>query len=562
MNDFDIQSYTNEDEEDIVVDPKKRRTSTSTNNNDQAPMELNVKSNSSWNLSNSGIEDISNDNDNALTPSCSQSACSYLSAASIHKPTQKSERHRTPSRTRTILTNFLDSVSTEQKQRIDNYIGRFFVGCNIPFSIIDSSFFKEMVRELRPAYSPPCSKTLSTSILDKIYENVLTEDGRKLSAESVMLIDGWKNSANNTKQVVTIIHSSDGDNAFIDAVDLTGVPETGEELHEICNNSITIAKEKYNVDLYAVVSDNASNMKKMGRLSTNLIHTTCNSHTGNLLAKDVIDKEIATKVTSILKEFKNCNLEKLILDNNGTKIKLPIDTRWCTYRDSFQSLIKNLTVLKKIVAEGYRVKDEIAQALFDNNFIENVLSMIEIQNPICTLINECQDINCNIADAANKWITLEVPDQFQHFLKKRRDMSLNVYTLTANYLHPVYRGELLSEEQKDEVDSYLIGLLDKDGLTSLHEFKTNSGLFGDLKEKHVTTPATFWGLTERKHPQLSKLALRLLKIPASSAQLERVFSSWSFVHSDLRNRLGSDKSKKLLHCYYSMRLRLKNQGTD
>jgi hypothetical protein len=57
------------------------------------------------------------------------------------------------------------------------------------------------------------------------------------------------------------------------------------------------------------------------------------------------------------------------------------------------------------------------------------------------------------------------------------------------------------------------------------------------------------------HPNLAKLAVRLLLIPASSAQLERIFSAWSLIHTPIRNRLTFDKSKKLMHVYYSLRVR-------
>lgn len=61
-------------------------------------------------------------------------------------------------------------------------------------------------------------------------------------------------------------------------------------------------------------------------------------------------------------------------------------------------------------------------------------------------------------------------------------------------------------------------------------------------------------MAEMKHPTLAKLANKLLKMPASSAQLERVFSNWGHIHSAIRNRLTFDRSKKLVHIYYSLRL--------
>jgi hypothetical protein len=73
----------------------------------------------------------------------------------------------------------------------------------------------------------------------------------------------------------------------------------------------------YNTTVYAVVSDNASHspMLKMGRLVKHIIwHSTCNSHTGNLLAKDVTDKILNENISLILKEYKHPDLEKLVIN--------------------------------------------------------------------------------------------------------------------------------------------------------------------------------------------------------------------------------------------------------
>ena len=40
---------------------------------------------------------------------------------------------------------------------------------------------------------------------------------------------------------------------------------------------------------------------------------------------------------------------------------------------------------------------------------------------------------------------------------------------------------------------------------------------------------------------------------ASSASVERIFSNFSFVHSKLRNKLGVEKTAKLVMCYRMLR---------
>ncbi|KAK9730705.1 hAT family C-terminal dimerization region [Popillia japonica] len=73
-------------------------------------------------------------------------------------------------------------------------------------------------------------------------------------------------------------------------------------------------------------------------------------------------------------------------------------------------------------------------------------------------------------------------------------------------------------------------------------------------------------LTEVECPNLAGLAIKLLKIPAASEQIERVFSSWGHVHSFSRNRLTFERSKKLAHIYYTLRISdkeyLNNEETD
>jgi hypothetical protein len=65
-------------------------------------------------------------------------------------------------------------------------------------------------------------------------------------------------------------------------------------------------------------------------------------------------------------------------------------------------------------------------------------------------------------------------------------------------------------------------------------------------KKQQLTPGAFWSLFQNKHQDISNIAEKLLNFPASTAQLEKIFSNWSYVHNPLRNRLEEERSKKLL----------------
>lgn len=102
--------------------------------------------------------------------------------------------------------------------------------------------------------------------------------------------------------------------------------------------------------------------------------------------------------------------------------------------------------------------------------------------------------------------------------------------------------------------NHIFEQLDSGGLESLRLFTLNDGTFALLQKKEVTSPKTFWHYaSEQGHEQLALFAMKYLKVPGSTAQLERLFSHWAFIHSDIRNRLSVETSKKLVNVYFTLR---------
>lgn len=159
-------------------------------------------------------------------------------------------------------------------------------------------------------------------------------------------------------------------------------------------------------------------------------------------------------------------------------------------------------------------------------------------------------------DAANLWINLKLPDNFLRYedkLNARKKMALNKYALAAYYLDPRYDNAKLDDSQNGTVQFFFLKYLDSNGLNSYDEFIKKTGVFSILNEKGIHKPLVYWSLAEREHPQLALLAQKLLKIPASSAQIERLFSNWSFIQPLVRNRLTFERQKKLVHIYYTLK---------
>lgn len=157
-------------------------------------------------------------------------------------------------------------------------------------------------------------------MLDKIHNEITSKTVKDHETVGVLLIDGWKNSAANTKLVVCTIHTVIDKSMYLNSWDLTGIKETGDVLTEIVDEAMEIAKNKFNIRIYAV-SDNASAMILMGK-SVNLWHVTCASHNGNLLAKSLVNARFAESVNRLLREFKQPGPEKEVIKGGGQKIVL------------------------------------------------------------------------------------------------------------------------------------------------------------------------------------------------------------------------------------------------
>ena len=175
------------------------------------------------------------------------------------------------------------------------------------------------------------------------------------------------------------------------------------------------------------------------------------------------------------------------------------------------------------------------------------------------MINKCQRDKCNIADAVEEWLLLQFPicdDEYESLLKARLKKVINPINLAANTLHPVYKGRIFSNNSKynEMAKQFFEENLDKTLLEDLDAYLNKQGIFATLEEKHVKNPEKFWCLAETKHPTLSDLASKLMNIPSSTAPIESLFSQWSYVHSKLRNRLSTEKSKKLIYIYYTLKM--------
>jgi len=193
---------------------------------------------------------------------------------------------------------------------------------------------------------------------------------------------------------------------------------------------------------------------------------------------------------------------------------------------------------------------------------------VAIIKPSAVALNRVQCNDTTTAVAAEVWERLarELQHQSQdvcsHF-KKRLDMALGPVHYLANILDHRFQGRHLIDQQKNVVYQYLDEV---DPRLTAVALAVQSGsdpfpgyLFRDSMKSVL--PQTWWKVAlsslegsdfqEVKEP-LRSLTDQLLTATASTAGLERIFSSFGLVQSKLRNKLGNEKASKLTFLFKSM----------
>ena len=215
----------------------------------------------------------------------------------------------------------------KRKESLDFALGMLFIAGSLSFNLVESPVFKKFVSILDPTYDVPTRQTLSTTIIEKVKTKIQTTLKPRTSVTGTLMIDGWKNTSNNSKTVTVIVKPQNMDEIFLKSYDFSKLPESHSNLLPVVEDAVQLSHDLYGIEVTSYVSDNAANMLKTGKES-NLISYGCKAHTGNLYVQDVFSKPLFNKVHEILVQFKNTTLQTIMKDCGGKSIYLANETRW------------------------------------------------------------------------------------------------------------------------------------------------------------------------------------------------------------------------------------------
>lgn len=467
------------------------------------------------------------------------------------------------------VSSFAVVTDSRSKDMLDEQITRLFLATGIPFAIADHPEFQKTMSMLRPGYKAPNRKAIGGYLLDKVYSKITDNKKAELKDKEVTLVqDGWSDISNNPV-IANSLQSSETEDHFLNAIETGSSKKTADYCAALAKDAINLAETDFQCKVTSVVTDNE---KKMQATRANLEEENpqltvygCSAHILNLCGQDISPPAIINQVVEINKYFRNHHIPGALLNDISGSIKpqLPGETRWGSQYKCLDTYIKNRPFLLLIIAQNEDLIDDRIKTLIHNTYLFNEAKHLhQQQGHIIKALNTLQSDQATIATACEVWINLlECQDLKPHHekIQKRFDQVMTPAHFLANLLHPKYKGQKLTAAQTTSAQQ-VVGESDPALLPELLSFSCDAlGLPNTLTSETViqnTNPIVWWQCVEKSgkiNPALCQIARRLLKMPASSASLERVFSNFGFLQSKLRNRLGIQKAAKMVVCYRYLR---------
>ncbi|KAG8148070.1 hypothetical protein E2320_000136 [Naja naja] len=269
------------------------------------------------------------------------------------------------------------------------------------------------------------------------------------------------------------------------------------------------------------------------------IDTSGNVHTAAYL------EELAAEVIITCKKNFKCQVRSLVTDNaanvskmrrnveqhevttklitygslalkivGGTKLTLPQDIRWNSVVDCFEQYIKNSPILMTICEQNReKIDGTITAKILNIGLKRNVEHMLSILKPVSEALNKIQKNSLLLMLS-----TLSAEEE-----------ELAMTWVSSN--HPSLVPTIMNFRAKGE--------------------PCKKYMFADEVLKKVS-PVNWWKSLKHLDSESVEVMISLLTAVASSAGVERIFSSFGLVHSKLRNPLGPDKAGKLVFLFQIM----------
>lgn len=240
-------------------------------------------------------------------------------------------------------------------------VADFFYLTGTSFRVADSGAFKKMIQSVNPSFTPPTAKVISTTLLNKKYEEIKNIIDSILAGSSNLILcsDGWTN-VRGDHLVNFCIKTNLAQPIFFKAVNTSAFVQNS---NNVASCIITVLEEIGPEKFAAIITDNAPVMKAAWKMVEDkfphIIAQGCAAHAMNLVVKDILDvrahKKIMDEAKVIVKFVNNHHLICAKFDiirkqeKVTKKLAMPVITRWFSHYNTLKNVFDARFALMKLV---------------------------------------------------------------------------------------------------------------------------------------------------------------------------------------------------------------------
>jgi len=261
---------------------------------------------------------------------------------------------------------------------------------NYPFSIVNETGFRRLVRQLEPRAVLKSDKYYQT-LLDPTYVAVCKKikEVIKEAAYISFTSDGWANKCNTASLMSVTAHYVDFSRGTRPKIILSAVPLEDDHTADYLSGVLTEeVLQKWGIPrdkVHAMVHDNAKNMVKAVEVAKVFVDVRCFAHTVQLVIHDGISEQrtvndLLTRTRQIVAHFHRSEqacrrLAKIQRDNSVPihRLKQSVQTRWNSTFYMLERVLEQKVALTMFVANY-----ELPHQIMSNEWvlIENLVKML------------------------------------------------------------------------------------------------------------------------------------------------------------------------------------------
>lgn len=494
--------------------------------------------------------------------------------------------------------------------------------------MVDSDHWKrawKKIGEFGPGFSPPTYHSMRNDLLDKCYEGVKERVQRiilsNISLSGCTIVsDGWSNVQR--RPLINVMVVSPRGETFVKAVDSSGMIKSGSYIADVLTS---IIEEVGAMHVVQIVMDNAKNCRSAGRILKmrfpHIYPSGCNTHSLNLVLKDWYKSDDTTWFASIIdtsrKIVKFILKRQRVLDlyrsRMSVTLKLPAETRFCTYYYTLESLLRNRDAVvetfscmdfhewEKEQTENIKEKVKGLKASLNKSaWWKSVVDAYHVMMPVMYAIRNLDQRSPNLGKVWMTWWTvqrsLECPEKLKDSIvvkqwrtpfsgRQRKILLKYFHTRWVSAHNPLHSAAYLLDPEywnldlmcnKEVVQDFykVVNVFYPNNdqrvkcIKQMTSFRLKEGLFANLFVQQMAKeqPAwKWWMMNGGEHYNLLRgLAMKILGQCAANSSSERNWSMYKYVHSTVRNRLLADRAEKLVYMFCNEKIlqHIESQGYE